>query len=262
LGAITRLNFRTFPLPETSGGHLACFPDANGALRFRNAVEKSGLPLANLEILSPSLSGMLAAILKRTTESYPQELNENFWSVYCYAEGSEAVVRRIGHDLQNISKETAAKQSRTLQTTENEALGGMLREAYEWLRWASSANVLCRLALPTVKPESLVTLSRFAETQMLRAVVLVRPAGIVYFATLADSEDESNIEKLTKIAEAVRSLAHKEDGHSTLLHAPLAVKEKLVKLNPSQIDRSLQLRVKRAFDPSAIFAPGRVVGVL
>src|ERR1700757_1744107 len=53
LGVITRLNFRTFPLPAVTGGHLASFANSPSALGYRRAVEKTGLPLCNLEVLSP-----------------------------------------------------------------------------------------------------------------------------------------------------------------------------------------------------------------
>ena len=46
LAVITRLNFRTFPLPQARGGHLACFPNSESASAYRDTVEKSGLPLA------------------------------------------------------------------------------------------------------------------------------------------------------------------------------------------------------------------------
>ncbi|MGB8323987.1 MAG: FAD-binding oxidoreductase, partial [Candidatus Acidiferrum sp.] len=59
LGVITRLNFRTFPMPEVSRGHLANFVSLEGALAYRQRLEASGLSLANLEILSPEALSIL-----------------------------------------------------------------------------------------------------------------------------------------------------------------------------------------------------------
>src|SRR5271154_1858414 len=168
LGVITRLTFRTFPLPAVSGGHLACFKTLDDVSEYHSALERSGLPLANLEILSPVLAGMLWAILQRSEEKYPEELQEKLWYAYSSAEGSDAVVRRIGRDLEKIGREKAAVQCRVLETNEDQALGGMLREAFEWLRWASPANVICRLSLPTLNARALSTLLQMAESNTLR----------------------------------------------------------------------------------------------
>ena len=260
LGVLTRVNFRTFPLPATFGGHLAGFAHRQKALECRNAVDKAGLPLANLEVLSPEAAKMIHAILQKSKEAFPLELEREEWWVYSSFEGNEEVVRRIGCELEKIARETDAVDSRILGTTEDESLGGMLRECFEWLRWGSPANVICRLALPEVKAEILAQLSRLAESVGLRAALLVRAAGIVYFAVFAESEDEAAMEPLAKIIAGTNALARKENGHGTVLHAPLAIKRHPTAMTMSEKDSALQLRVKRAFDPSGVFAMGRVVG--
>src|SRR5271165_2751768 len=63
LCVITRLVFRTFPLARASAGFLANFTAAEGALASRRTLEAAGLPLSNLEILSPEIAAILAAIL-------------------------------------------------------------------------------------------------------------------------------------------------------------------------------------------------------
>jgi glycolate oxidase FAD binding subunit len=263
LGAITRLNFRTFPLPAVSKGHIARFQTAHEALQFRGSIEKAGLLLANLEVLSPRVGGMMSAILLRAEEKFPPELSENLWNVYSSAEGSEAVVQRIGRDLEKIAREAEAQGSRILEANEDEALSGMLREAFEWLRWASPANVLCRLSLSTVgKAETVGALSRLAEAHSLRSAMLVRAAGVVYSSVFSDREDDITMETLAKVVASMRALARSENGHCTLLHAPLPVKERLANSNGGQTNRGLDLRVKQAFDPSGIFAAGRVVGAI
>ncbi|HET6932544.1 MAG TPA: FAD-binding oxidoreductase, partial [Candidatus Acidoferrum sp.] len=50
LGVITRLNFRTFPLPELQGAFLAGFPTLEAALNFHASLLNSGLPFSNLEL--------------------------------------------------------------------------------------------------------------------------------------------------------------------------------------------------------------------
>jgi len=260
LGVITRVNFRTFPLPATFGGHLAGFMTGQEALRHANILENAGLPLANMEVLNPSVVGMIRAILQNAGEPFPAELEQEQWYVYASFEGNEAVVKRIARELQNIARETIAKCNRVLEITEDEALGGMLRESFEWLRWASPANLICRLALPEVKPTTLTDLAQSAESSLLKVALLVKAAGIVYFAVFADREDEESNLSLEKIASSVDSIARAAHGYSTILHAPLAVKKVAGTARIPANDRGLQQRVKLAFDPSDVFAPGRIVG--
>ncbi|MGB7729781.1 MAG: FAD-binding oxidoreductase [Candidatus Acidiferrum sp.] len=261
LGIITSLNFRTFPLAPASGGHVAGFDNPQTALECRSAIEKAGLPLANLEVLNPRAAAMIRAILQRSGEASPPELEREQWFVYASFEGSKEVVQRIAEELEKIARGTKSKFSRSLENTEEEAFGGMLRESFEWLRWASAANVICRLALPKLSAQILAVLSQMAEEVALNAAFLVRSVGIIYFTALAQDADEMAIAALAKIAVGAKALARREKGHVTLLHAPLAIKQMLAtELGAIEIDLAMQQRVKQAFDPSGVFAPGRVVG--
>jgi len=260
LGVILRVNFKTFPLPAVCGGHLVCFEKSEAALEYRTMTEKAGLPLANVEAIGPRVAAMIRAILQRSDEAPTPELERENWCAYSSFEGNEEVVRRISRELETIARATGGTKSRVLEKSEDEALGGMLRESFEWLRWASPATIICRLALPQVKAKTLEELAQLAETNGIRAGVLVRAAGIVYFAAFAASEDEATIEPLARIMIGARSIARAESGCATLLHAPLEAKKKLAESSTVGVDLNLQRRVKQAFDPSGVFVPGRVVG--
>jgi glycolate oxidase FAD binding subunit len=262
LAAITRLNFRTFPLPALFGGHIASFATASGALQYRDNIGKAGLPLCNLEVFSIGVAEMIRAILQRVEEKYPPELDGNAWNVYSSFEGNTDVVQRVGRDLERIARETGSPQSRILETGEDEALGGMLREAFEWLRWASPANVICRMALSAVKAETLAEFFRLAESHALPSALLVRATGIVYFVAMAASESEETLDALAKIVADAHALARVEKSRCALLHAPLAIKIGTAGQNLDNKELAMQNRVKCAFDPSGIFAPGRTVGAV
>jgi glycolate oxidase FAD binding subunit len=260
LGAITRVNFRTFPLPPAYGGHVASFANCADALRYRNALEKTGLPLANLEVFSPEIGRMIRAILKKFGGGAPEALNHERWHVYSSFEGNDAVVRRISGDLEKAARASEARHREILDSSGEESLGGMLREAFEWLRWAAPAVVICRMALPGVATEVLTELSRLAGAASLRCAVLVRAAGIIYFSVFAEDESETAITLLLRTDASVKFLAGARGGHATLLHAPSAAKEKIAQTQVGGKDSALQQRVKLSFDPASVFAPGRIVG--
>lgn len=259
LGVITRLNFRTFPLPAVSGGHAANFSKSTDALGFWRRLEKAGVPLTNREILSPEAVKMMRAILQQSQGSAPASLVEKMWCVYCAYEGTEAVVRRISVELEKIARDSEARRSEILDAVVDEPLGGMLREAFEWLRWAAPATAIYRLALPEIQEKVIGELARLAESAGLRSALLVRAAGVMYFTVSSDSEAEA-LASFEKMSFDVMSLARSHGGCATLLHAPLATKLKMAETAGERINAALQHRVKQAFDPSGLFVPGRLVG--
>ena len=260
LGVITRLNFRTFPLPAASGACLAAFSNSQTALAFRSAAEQKGLPLADLEILSPDATEILRAILQRSDSGVTELFPPNTWCVYCSCEGNVPVVARVSEELSRSSKDAGAAGFTMLPKSADEPIGGMLREAYEWLRWAAPATVLHRIALPQVTPVVLGELRQSADAAKLRSCSLVRPAEVIYFAAFADAEDESAWNALADVSERVSKLARANRGHATILHAPVAVKSLMAAVRTPLPDEALQRRLKQAFDPGNIFAPGRIVG--
>lgn len=260
LAVITRLNFRTFTLPQAHGGHLACFSNLEGASAYRDLLEMSGLPLANLEILSPEMVSLTSAVLRETNPDFAGRLDPGTWCVYASFEGNEAVVPRVARDLHKLANEAAATASEILDASSDAHLGGVLREAFDWLRWTSPIVALFRLALPQVTPGALEDLQGVAQESSQRSALLVRAAGVVYFTLLAKTEDESDLRAMENAATRVFSLAAAGQGHATLLHAPLKLKSRVNVWGPNRADLGMMQRVKHSFDPQNIFAPGCFVG--
>jgi len=259
LAAITRLNFRTFPLPESFGGHVAIFSSLTGALEYRAAIEQSGLPLANLELVSPKVLEIVQAILRREGHPFPFEFTPGQWAVYAAFEGSEAVVQRIARELEKVSQRQTIAHGQILDRTQSETLGGMLREALEWLRWAAPAVAILRITLLSPRAVLLDKVSALAGSeQLLQPALLLRAAGITYFALLAAQDTEPAHAAMAATVSEVWALAKDAGGHANLLHAPASVKRQLA--GTSLVNPAMQQRIKSAFDPSGVFAPGRVVG--
>lgn len=259
LAVITRLNFRTFPLPTACGGLVATFSTMAPALEYRHTLEKAGVPLTNLEVVSPGTAKMMSAILQQAGENVPAAWEEGMWCVYSSYEGSEPLVKRISNELEKHARGVGSRNVALLTNAEDEALGGMLREAFEWLRWAAPATVLYRLTVCGQAGDLISELVRTAQFASLRYAILLRTAGVIYGTLLADREEELMV-PLQKVDPMIRAAANSHGGHAMLLHAPLKVKLKIAEAQSNQMHCGLQQRVKQAFDPSAIFVPGREVG--
>jgi len=262
LCVITRLNFRTFPLAQVSGGNLVSFVGVDGALAFRRGVEAAGLPLSNLEVLSPGLAAILAAILHSAKSGVPLGLEQGRWCVYASHEGNTAVVERISRELEKFAHDTGATNCEPLDKSSDESLGGMLREAFEWLRFASPAVLLLRVALPEFSAEVSANLSDILKANSMRGAFLLRAREVVYFLAQGASDEGAALDRLEKTARDVRRLTAEKQGHTTLLHAPLALKSRASIWAGADENISLMRRVKQAFDPQGLFAPGRFWGGL
>jgi glycolate oxidase FAD binding subunit len=260
LGIITRLNFRTYPMPESSCGHVATFVELEDALLYRESVLAAGLPMANVEVLSPEISSILGGILKRGDLELPVCMGPAKWCVYVSFEGQQSVLQRIARELEKCAEKVRAQDHTTLENEMDETLGGMLREAFEWLRWSAAHVVLLRISLASLRVTDLVEFAHLAHANSLRHALLVRAAGIVYFALMAEGLDDTAISSLLKATAAVFHAVQNRKGHFKILHGPRILREALVGKISNEIDLSMENRVRQAFDPHNIFAPGRTVG--
>jgi glycolate oxidase FAD binding subunit len=260
LGVITRLNFRTFPMPEVSRGHLSNFASLQGALAYRQCLEASGLPLANLEVLSPETLSILCAILRRGDSPPPVSAPSEGWCVYAAFAGHEVVLARIASDLEQLAHGSGTVAQEFLDPSVDNNFGGMLRETYEWLRWAAPEVALFRIKMPHVEATTLEDLCELATSEALRHAVLVRAAAVAYLALMTESADDAALNALQRASARIVAAVNREKGRVKLLHAAAAVKKTLSALIRDGLDLEMEMRVKSTFDPQNIFAPGRIVG--
>lgn len=259
LGVITKLNFRTFPLPAASGGSLTCFTSAPAAFDYLRAIETRGYPLSNIELLSPELAAIIRGILQHAGGNVPLSLAGDMWSIYVSCEGSEPVVARVSRELFELAPRHNAETHEPLGQDFDEHLGGMLREAFEWLRFSSPAVVIARVQLPRFAAEALDVFARAADAHGIELVFLLRAAGIAYVTLQAGTADEVAHENLSRATRELFALVDARRGACQLLHAPDELKPRLPVWGGAA-DASLLRRVKQSFDPKNVFAPGRFAG--
>jgi glycolate oxidase FAD binding subunit len=75
LGVITRLNFKTFPVPSATRGFVARFPTALQACDMRNRIARSHLTPLTLDILSSSVTEIFESDIASRFESEPLPAN-------------------------------------------------------------------------------------------------------------------------------------------------------------------------------------------
>jgi glycolate oxidase FAD binding subunit len=260
LGVITRLNFRTFPLPELRSAHLANFTTSEAALNFRASLLKSGLPFSNVELFDREFSALLEGILNKAGAGTPESLAANEWHVFASFEGSAALLERITREMQALAGHTQAARSETLGAQSSQPLNDALRETFDWLRRAAPSVALLRIVLSQFTPGDIVELRQSAKQTPLRSAVVLRACNVAYLSLLAESEDAQSMEVMERRVSELFSHVEAKKGSATFLHAPPWLKDRIHVWGTKRADFPLMRRVKQAFDPHNILAPGRFVG--
>jgi glycolate oxidase FAD binding subunit len=253
LAVITRLNFRTFPLPTEERMFVAAFAGMDGALEFCRAIAKSPLQPRLVEALNPAAARIIAA----------GRVPAGRWPVAVSAAGHPAVVARHERDLSRMAGELRAAHFAALEGPEREALFAALCEFPRLILEAFRGAVIFRLPiLPEAMPGLLRDIIAVSERHELDLAILVRAVGIVYAAVLAPAGDTSGE---SQIAVACRNFMHASlnaGARPMIEYCPTALKRHVNVWPPAGQDQALAKRLKSVFDPHGILAPGRFLGGL
>jgi glycolate dehydrogenase FAD-binding subunit len=262
LGVITRLNFRTYPLPELRGACVATFPAMEAALSFHDSLLKLGLPFSNLELFDPQFSALLAGYLNQAGPGISGLPGENTWHVFASFEGIAGVVERIQRELQERCDQAQARHNETLDERNSQQLSDALQESFDWLRSAAASVALLRIVLPQWASRDVAELHQALKQSTLRSAFALRACNVAYLAVLSEGEDAQTNTAMDHCVSDLCSRATAKNGSATLLHAPAWLKDRINVWGAKRADFPLMRRVKQAFDPHNIFAPGRFLGGL
>src|SRR6266850_3550797 len=200
LAVITRLNFRTFPLPVASRGFVASFPSAEGELALRHAIAGSSLTPLTLDIVSPELAQIFATRTPATPETavFAGEIhgaeqtslppigdwfNPREWQLCAAFAGTTEVLDRYARELTLLAEQSRATSTAILGDTTRPAVWGRLRESLSMFLEASSTTVLFKISvLPSHHAALFSSLRKFAERATLPHALVARAGGTIYFA--------------------------------------------------------------------------------
>ncbi len=286
LAVITRLNFRTFPSPIAgSRGFVASFPNAEAVLALRGAIAESSLTPLTFDIVSPELAHIFATRTPATPEaavfagenrgadqSSLPAIGDWFrpreWQLCAAFAGTTEVLDRYARDLTQFATECHATSINILDDATRPSVWGRLRESLSMLLEASPATVIFKISvLPSHHAALFASLRQIADRAALPHALVARAGGAIYFALLpASTSDETTtrlVHSATQIFNSVSALsgpAPASRAHATLLFAPTALKQRINVWGLPCADLTLMRRLKTAFDPQNILAPGRFTG--
>jgi glycolate oxidase FAD binding subunit len=255
LGAITRVNFRTFPLPRQTRTFAAEFRGSTKACEFRNAIARSVLRPRTLEIVSESARGQFLS----TREARPA-FGDNSWSVYVSFAGDEDVLKRDYKELRALggSEDRVPEWLSELNPVEEQSVMHIISEfPAVILKRFPAAAILKISALPAELPE---LASYMASIEMPWAVV-IRGLGIAYLVLGPPDGSEGSLHVLTQHCARIFALAGGPPFRQiTLPWCPSALKGDIDIWGPLPASFELMKKLKTVFDPGGILSPGRFMG--
>lgn len=258
LAVITRLNFRTFPLPQSQGTFVATFSSAENAFDFCRAVSHSVLTPQMIEIANPQaaatiFSGDISASLEPKT-----------WVVILTVAGAAAVVQRHQRELPHLADAAYAGDFLPLPDDEAVAVLAKIREFPRLIAERDPSALVFRInAEPGAMSALLEKLRVAADQNGLDFLSLSRAAGILYAALLpARGEAMQSASFPQLIAEVFQICGEAQSPASAMLeYCPAELKTSAeVVWGPPRPDFELMRRVKQSFDPQNVLAPGRFAG--
>lgn len=254
LGIITRINFKTFPLPAEARGWLAGFSRHEDAFAFAQSIRKSPLAPHTLDIFDRRASALFHADV---------QLDKSEWGVAISAAGNKKVMERCSHDLQTVAGTANASAFSAPGEPQRSALWQRIRDFPALVVEHSPDALIVKItSLPTQMGEVAQRLQSIAANSGLSFAIVARGAGVIYFALLSTERDAPAIARIAQCAREILSAAATSEQRATIPWCPTELKREINIWGAPREDFPLMQRVKQAFDPYNIFAPGRFVGGL
>jgi glycolate oxidase FAD binding subunit len=258
LAVITRVNFRTFPMPQAQGTFVASFSSSEAAFEFCRAISHSVLAPQMVEVANP---GTVALIFSRDISA---RIEPRTWSVVVSAAGMPAVVDRHERELGHLAGAADAKEFFPLSDAEADSVLVQIREFPKLMMERVPAAAIFRVSgVLGVMAPLLGKLRVLATRHELDFVFLGRASGIFHAAFLPQKEISEPPKSLAEvIAEVFRTCGQPEIRASAMLEwCPTEIKTSTDAVwGPSRPDFELMRRVKHSFDPQNVLAPGRFAG--
>jgi len=256
LAIITRVNFRTFPLPQAQKTFIASFSAAEAVFEFCRSVAHSVLTPQLVEVADPSAGQLIFS-----GEAFARILPGQ-WSAIITAAGQPAVVDRYAQELGHMAAAANAAEFMPVEEDAHAVLFERIREFPRLALEAAPDAAIFRLsALPTAMPALIAKLNEIAKQNRADVATLTRASGIVYAVFVAENS-AALASFATAIPEVFRACSQPEMQASAMLEwCPAELKTAPdVVWGPARPDVELMRRVKKSFDPQGVLAPGRFAG--
>lgn len=255
LGIITRLNFKTFPLPLGLRDFRAQFASLDGALSFRSRMANSHLAPLSLEVLNAE-----AAKLVFGSEEVAPDAGR--WTIECRFAGSPEVSARYEIELKGLVATCGGSWAMGAEGDQSQpSVYGTRYDFHDAVLKAFPFATLVKASvLPTQMGAAIHAAEAAAAKNGLRLATNARSVGIIYCAFLAEEKGEGTKSAVLRACAELQGACGSLGGHATIPWCPADWKSQLRVWGPERPDVTEMKKLKTVFDPKGILSPGRFVG--
>lgn len=265
LGIITKVNFRTFPVPESMRAFEAEFKNADDAIALRHEVARSPFSPLVLEILSPGAcpTASNGTASGATAPAGQHKLARAKWNVVTIMAGNEKVLERFERDFGQMAERSGAMGIGSLGEDETRPVFVQIREFVPSVLASSSAATIMKIGVVVGRmKEMLRSAMQASEAATLEWTATARGLGVIYFALLPNDRSDENRARVVQATERIFAECARLNGNATIPWCPAECKDALKVWGPERADLDQMRKLKKVFDPSGVFSPGRFVGGL
>jgi glycolate dehydrogenase FAD-binding subunit len=250
LGVITEVNLKLFPLPA----ERQTFVLSTGTLGIARDVRRSILtspiePLRMVLVDAEAIGILNVGIKPGPSNSEPQ--------IWLEAGGSQSVVERTQKELDALGRAVGAK----VHTCEKEGAERAWQTISDFSSWMGKAHrgvVVLKGTMPIGNVEEFLSLAQQeAENEKVGMASVAQPGvGILHLGLL-------NLQSASQAAGLIRRIrkaAEKSGGALFVISAAADVKAQVDVWGTPRTGLDLMRKLKAAWDPKGILAPGRFVG--
>jgi len=264
LGVMTRVNFKTFPMPVASRGFVATFESLDRAIEMRNRVAQSPLTPMTFDLLSPRAVDLFSTpgAERLAGSAMPAGvLSPGLWALTIGYSGKENVLSRYEAELRRMAAESAADNVTVLGDRARAAAFAFKREFIPIALDSSPATTIVKISVLSARlKDALSAAIKAAEANQLPWAVMARSLGVIYFALLPTEQSQTSLRQVVAATNQVLAAGASFGANITIPWCPSEWKSAIKIWGPERHDLAQMQKVKKVFDPLGIFSPGRFIG--
>jgi glycolate oxidase FAD binding subunit len=262
LGIVTKVNFRTFPVPESMSAFVAECKLLEEAIDLRHRIAQSPFTPLMVETFSPGAAAMLSnGVAAGGEQGSSISIATKGWTVIVALAGHENVLERFGREYGRMAEQAGAIAFQRLAEKETQSLLARMTEFVPTVLACSPAATIMRMGVLAGRmKELLASAVRAAEAHSLEWVATARGLGVIYFALLPKERSEASGELVRMTTEKIFEECSRLEANATIPWCPTEWKNALRVWGPVRADLEQMRKLKTVFDPNNVFSPGRFVG--
>lgn len=250
LGVITEVNLKLYPLPAQRETFVVSTGTLGIARDLRRSILASPLGLLRMVLLDVEAAGIVQdGVQAGAAGREPQ--------MWLEAGGSPAVLERTWKELDVLCRAVGGKL-RTLENEKSERAWQAISDFDNRLGKTHSGAVVLKGTLPIGNSEEFLSLAQQeAQSEKVKMASIIQPGtGILHLGLIG----AQNAGQAGDLVRRIRRAAEKKGGAMIVTSASAEVKVQVDVWGSPGTGLELMRKLKAAWDPKGILAPGRFIG--